>query len=68
MVQEYQQEAHHQNAEHQRRGESAGLQHSGEMHDTVDIFLSSEELSQGQVYVIIVSQPFTGWYTFHYIV
>lgn len=31
------------------------LEHSGEMHDTIDIFLSSEELSQGQVYVIIVS-------------
>lgn len=31
------------------------VEHSSEMHDTIDIFLSSEELSQGQVYVIIVS-------------
>lgn len=28
---------------------------SDDMHETIDIFLSSEELSQGQVYVIIVS-------------
>lgn len=35
--------------------EEPKLEHTGEMHDTIDIFLSSEELSQGQVYVIIVS-------------
>ncbi|GLV44660.1 dumpy [Carabus blaptoides fortunei] len=39
LVQGYQ---HNPHAE-----QPAGLQHSGEMHDTLDIFLSSEELSQG---------------------
>lgn len=38
----------------------APLEHSGDMNDTVDIFLSSEELSQGQVYVIIVSSSSWG--------
>lgn len=36
----------------------APLEESSDINnDTLDIFLSSEELSQGQVYVIIVSSP-----------